>query len=138
VETETIMRKWSVVAMAALGFVLVQSPSVAADCRGHASDGLQESAGVPIACARGDDLGGFGRPSGEPLRLGPESSNAYDLNRDVQPRPWPESMRPHEPRDAPGVRRFPTPVPFHNNPPLRIPGTSDFPWLRQPVQPGVR
>lgn len=137
-KTETIMRKWSAVAMAAFGCVLAQSPSAAADCGWRTPDGLPDSGGIAVVCVRGDDLGGFGRPSGEPLRLGPESSNAYDLNRDVQPRPWPESLHPREPRDAPGVRRFPTPVPFHNNPPLRVPGTSDFPWLRQPVQPGIR
>lgn len=138
VKTEITMRKWPVVAAAAFGCLLAQIPSVAAECQWHAPDGMQESSRIPTVCIRGDDLGGFGRPSGEPLRLGPESSNAYDLNRDVQPRPWPESMRPREPHDAPDVRRFPTPVPFHNNPPLRVPGTSDFPWLRPPVQPGIR
>jgi len=132
------MRKWSIVAMAACIWVLVQSPSVAADCPWRGPDGVQESGGIPAVCITGEDLGGFGRPSGEPLRLGPGSSNAYGLDRDVQPRPWPEIMRPRGPRDAPDVRRFPTPAPFLINPPLRVPGTSDFPWLRLPVQPGIR
>jgi hypothetical protein len=137
-KTETIVRRWSAVAVLALGCAGAQAASVVADCRWDAPGKPQVSGRIPTLCARGDDLGGFGRPSGEPLRLGPESSSGYDLDRDFQPRPWPESMRPREPHDTPDIRRFPTPVPSPGNPPLRVPGTSDFPWLRPPAQPGIR
>lgn len=135
--TGTIMRARRLAALIVVGYVSAYASSVAAECRARHPGGWH-APGWATICASSDDLGGFGRPSGEPLRLGPESSNAYDLDRDAQPRPWPESMRPREPRDAPDIRRFPTPVPSPSNPPLHVPGTSDFPWLRQAAPPGVR
>jgi hypothetical protein len=130
-------RALPLIAMVACGTMLAHSPSFATEGAGTAG-GVPGSVGNSAPAARDNDLGGFGRSSAEPLRLGPQGNGAYDMDRDVSPRPWPENLRAQEHREATGVRRFPTPVPFPNNPPLQVPGTSDFPWLRPPARPTIR
>ena len=131
-------RALSVMGMVACGPMMAQSPLFAAEQPAGMAGRVPGSSAGPTPSAGSSDLGGFGRSSGDPLRLGPQGNGAYDMDRDVSPRPWPENLRAQEHSEAAGVRRFPTPVPFINNPPLQIPGTSDFPWLRPPTRPTIR
>lgn len=135
---QAFARVLPVIAIVACGAMLASWPSFAAEQGAGVAGSVSGWTASPAPVARDNDLGGFGRSSGEPLRLGPQGGGAYDMDRDVSPRPWPENLRAQEHREAAGVRRFPTPVPFLNNPPLQVPGTSDFPWLRPPARPTIR